>query len=350
MSEVSVTDLLPLFTNEIVAKYSDHTKPKNYGRSMFKEVTTATKLASFLSQRGLNTVASDVPRGTRGDFMTWDKATQNLTLPPYYDVPFSLSELDSYDYLRVSGVKSKIAFGAFIDEYAKKVESTMDTIERRYELQCWQALTTGIVTVASGQNISFGRKAESFETLAGANLWTNSAADPWDVINRGLIFLAETGKMVDGVANVTMGRNAIMAYLKNEKVVNRAKQIVNHMENLVPVTRDAVGKIYHGTASIGQWKVNFFSYADFYENADGSVKTPYMDPNKIIITPENPSNVLTYTAVPGLISMGAPKAQKYTVLNKVDMLNETEICIVKSAGIAQLVAVDQLFTATVTTS
>jgi len=146
MSELSVTDLLPLFTNEIVAKYSDHTRPKAYGRSMFKEVVTASKLTSVISQRGINTVATDIPRGTRGEFLSWDKASQNLTLPPYYEAPFSLSELDSYDYLRVAGVQSKIAFGAFIDEYSQKLQSAMDTIERRYELQCWQALYTGAWT------------------------------------------------------------------------------------------------------------------------------------------------------------------------------------------------------------
>jgi len=347
MSEVSVTNLLPLFTNEIVAKFSDHTKPKSYGRSMFKEVVTATKLSSIMSQRGINTVASDVPRGTRGDFMTWDKSSQIQTLPPYYDVPFSLSEMDSYDYLRVAGVKSKIAFGAFIDEYSQKLESTMDTIERRYEIQCWQALDTGIVTLASGQNISFGRKAESKVTLTGADLWSANGVDPWAIFKTAGIFLTETGKCTDGVFNVTMGRDAFEYYSTNPKVVDRAKQVQWGLETLKPVTRDSIGKLYHGYASIGQWRFNFFSYADFYENSDGSVKTPYMNPKKIIITPENPSNVLTYTAVPGLISMGAPKAQKYTVLNKVDPMNETEITIVKSAGIAQLVAVDQVFTAQV---
>lgn len=347
MSEVSVTNLLPLYTNEIVASYSDHRKPMSFGRSLYKEVVTASKLASVISQRGFNLVASDVPRGSFGDFNVFDKYTQNQIFTPYYNEPFSLSELDSYDYLRVVGVKSKIAFGAFLDEYAQKLEYCLNKIERRYELQSWQALETGIVTLVTGQNISFGRKAESFETMSGVDLWTNSAADPWDVIQRGLVFITETGKMKGGVANVILGRNAITAYLKNAKVVDRAKQVQWGLEHIVPVQRDSTGKIYHGEVSVGQWKVRLWSYAEFYENADGSVKTPFVNADKIIILPEVPENVITYTAVPGLISMGAPKAQKFHTYAKVDTFNETEVAGVKSAGVAQLVAVDQVFTAKV---
>jgi len=90
--EISVTDALPLYTNEIVAKYSDHRRPKSFGRSLFTEVETATKLASVLSQRGLNLVANDIARGARGSLNVFDKSTQGIVLPPFFNEFFNITE------------------------------------------------------------------------------------------------------------------------------------------------------------------------------------------------------------------------------------------------------------------
>ncbi len=353
MSELSVTNLLPLFTNQIVAKYSDVTKPKAFGRSFFTEVTTASKLTSIISERGYNLVASDVARGSRGNMNTADRYTQNLTYPPYYNEFFNITELDSYDYLRVSGIDSKVAFGMFMDEYAKMMEFCMDKIDRRYELQAWQAFQTGIVTMNNGDNISFGRKAASFEVLSGANLWTNSAADPWDILGRAATFLKETGKMSGNVINVIMGDNALKAYLKNTKVVDRAKQVQWGLEAINKVISSSTGSIPHGSISVGSYLFYIWSYTDFYESvaSNGTVtKTKYLDANTIVCLPEMTQNIITYTGIPQLLTKGAPTAQKFHTWAAIDQFQDAEYAGVKSAGLAQLVAIDQLFSAQVTES
>jgi hypothetical protein len=347
---ISITDALPLFTNEIVAKYSDVQKPKSFGRSFFTEVETASKLASVIAERGLNLVASDVARGSRGNLNVFDKSTEKLTMPPYFNEFFNMVELDSYDALNYGGTTmSAVIFGRFLDDVAAKMNFCMDKIDRRYELQCWQALLTGIVTLNNGQNITYGRQAGSLVDPGAGNYWADASVDPFTTLERGATWLNETGKMEGNTINVTFGGAAYTDYINNPLVKARNLQLKNNMDSLVPAQRDAIGKTYHGETSVGSFNYRFFTYTDFYENEAG-VKTKYMDDKKVVLTPEINTNVLTYTAVPQLLTQGQmPVKGKFLVWDAISNFKDAHFMGVKSAGIPILVGVDRVYTEKVVT-
>jgi hypothetical protein len=343
---ISVTDALGLFTNEIVAKYSDQQKPKSFGRSYFTEVTTSSKLASFVSERGLNLIATDVARGSQGNLNVFDKSTQNIVFPPYFNELINLVELDSYDMLFTQGVNAKVVWGMFMDEVAKRMNFIMDKIDRRYELQCWQLFNTGIVTLNNGHNIQYGRKAGSLVNPGAGSYWADANVDPiTGTLTRGATWLNETGKMAGNTIDVIFSKGAWSAWLANTKVGSNDLKFNNNLTVLAnTAVRDSTGKTFLGSTTSGAFNYNFFTYSDFYQGDDGTVYQ-YLDDKKIIMVPEKTMNTLTYTAVPQKILPGTlPTAGKFKVYAYEDVARDAEFMGVKSAGIPTLVAVDQVYT------
>jgi hypothetical protein len=347
--EISVTDALALFTNEIIAKFSDHKKPMSFGRSMFTEVETASKLASFIIERGMSLIATDIARGSRGNLNVFDKSTQNILVPPFFNEYINLVEMSSYDALYVEGVNSKIAWGRFLDDVAGRMEFCMDKIDRRYELQCWQALETGIVTLNNGNNVVYPRQSGSLVDPGEGNYW-DDAIDPYKTtFDRGSKWLNEDGKMIGNTINIIFGGNAWKAYLSNAAVVARDLKFNNQLEVLANrALIDSVGKIFKGATTIGAFNYQFWLYNDFYEidNGDGTTtKRYYMHQNKVIMQPDVTKNTLTYCAVPQKLRPGmTPKKGKFLMWTAEDNMKDAEFAGVKSAGIPCLVAVDQVYT------
>ena len=343
--EMSLTDMLPLFTSQIVAKYTDHTKFKSFGRSLFTEVTTVSKLASVISQRGLKLISSDVERGQRGTLNVFDKSTQKNILPPYFNEMINLTELDSYDYLFVEGVQAEVAWGAFLDDLAKRMEFIMNKIDGAYEKQCWDLLLTGIVTLVNGDSISYGRKSGSLVDPGAGNYFAN-AVDPYGTtFERGATWLNETGKIQGNTINVIFGKTAWKDYLNNASVVARDLKVNNNLEVLAnKAIIDSTGKVFKGATTIGQFNYQFFVYNDWWEDA-AQTKTPFLDPKKVVMLPDTLPGVMTYTAVPQRVRPGqSPTKSKFTVYTAVDEFQDAEYTGVKSAGIPILAGIDQVYT------
>lgn len=218
----------------------------------------------------------------------------------------------------------------------------MDKIDRRYELQCWQCLLTGIVTIANGLNISYGRLAGSLVDPGAGNYWADK--DPNLTFTRGATWLNETGKMEGDTINVIFGQDAFAAYVDNAAVKARAAQFQWSLDAIQPAQRDAVGKTFHGRVSVGSFNFNFWTYTDFYES-DAGVKTKFMDSKKVVMLPELTKNTLTYAGIPQRLTKGQqPTAAKFHLWQGVSQFGDAEFIGVKSAGLAQLGGVDQVYT------
>lgn len=350
MRNISTTDARPLFTKKLVARYADNAKPKAFGRSFFKEVETATKEISIEVERGTEKIAVDVTRGTEGNRNVFDKSTEKIFIPPYYNEYFDMTQLDLYDALFSEAEISALNFGRFIDGVNAKLETLMDKVDRSYERQAWQALTTGIVTLEKGINIDFKRKAASLVDAGSSNYWADSGIDPNTILLSGATFLKETGKSEGAVINVIMGSTAFLNYVNNTKVKERATQVQWGLDGVVPAQRNALGQTYHGEISVGSFRMRLWSYPDIYEAPVTGTKTPYVDPKKIIMLPEQTPFVLSYAAVPQLLTQGQPpKKGKFLVYDVIDERATAHLIGVKSAGVAIPVGVDQIYTAKVVT-
>lgn len=340
---MSVTDFLALFTNEIVAKYADPMKPKSFGRSMFTEVETATKLVSLLYQRGLNLIATDVSRGSRGNLHVFDKSTQNMVDPANFSQYFNLTDMDSFDALEVDGFKSDIIWGRFIDDVAMKMAFLMDTIDRRYELQCWQLFNTGIIVMNDGSNVQYGRKAGSLVDPGAGNYWANAINPLTTTFQRASTWLNETGKMAGNDIDVIFSTASWNAWLNNATVGSNDLKFNNNLTSLAnTAVRDSIGKTFLGSTTHGAFNYNFFTYSDFYQDEAGTV-FHYLEDKKVIFVPSVTKNVLTYAAVPQDFTKGmGPRKGKWQTWAEVKRTAMFQG--VSSAGIPILGAIDQVYT------
>jgi len=343
MATIATSDARALFTKMLIAVYKERKTPMSFLRSFFRIVEKSTKELSIEVRRGTEKIAVDVERGTEGNRNQFSRSTEKIFVPPYYREYFDATELDLYDRLFGSTEIDASVFSEFMESVAEKLLILQETIERAYELQCAQVLMTGIVSLQKGINIDFKRKAASLVD-GTATAWTG-AVNPFDHMEAGANFIRQSGKAAGVVFNVIMGSLAIAAFKDNAKVKERQNLYNYAPDLLLPAQRNAVGGSYHGQVEIGAYRANVWSYPEFYDN-DAGVSTPYIDPKKIVMLPENPNFVLGFAAVPQLVDEKNPTVKKgaFVIGDYKDERNHKHIHDIRSAGVAIPVAVDQIYT------
>ena len=346
MGNISTTDARGLFTKMLIEVYAERATPTSFLRSFFPTVTEPTKELSIEVERGTEKIAVDVMRGTEGNRNAFNKSTEKIFIPPYYREYFDATDIDLYDRLFGSTSIDASVFSAFVNRVADRLRMLQDKIERSYELQCAQVLQTGIVTLTNGTNIDFKRKAASMVDLTTTTgYWTVNGHDPYADIVTGGNFLRQKGKVQGGTLNAILGSAAFSALLANTVFVARNDMSNLPLDAVRAPQRNSVGASYHGQISAGSYRVNLWSYNEFYDNAQG-VSTPYIDEDNVILLPESPRFKLGFAAVPQLFKGGTPALKQGAFIfgEYMDERNTAHIMDIKSAGIAIPVAVDQIYT------
>lgn len=334
-----------IFTQMLMEIYRERPQVQTFLQSFFAVKESSTKYVSIEVQRGTEKVAVDVERGSEGNRNTRSRSTEKIFEPPLYREFFDATQLDLYNRLFGS---TMIDEGMFVD-YANEVVDTLgllqDKINRAYELQRAQVLTTGIVTLNSGDNIDFKRKSASLVDLGSGNYWATSGKDPFANMETGCNFLRQVGKCEGGTFNAIMGSTAFNDFLKNDVVTGR-HQITNFpFASLREQQRNATGASFHGRIDAGSYSVNIWTYPEFYDATNGT-STPYIDPKKVILLPENPRFSMMFAAVPQLIDEENPTPQRgaFVIGDYKDKRKAAHIYDIQSAGVAVPVAVDQIYT------
>lgn len=343
MGSISTTDARGLFTKMLIDVYKERISPLAFLRSFFETKESATKFISIDVQRGTEKIAVDVERGTEGNRNTFSRTTEKIFEPPYFREYFDATELDLYD--KLYGLDGEIPaeiFSQLVEDVAEKLRLLTDKIERAYELQCAQVLETGIVTLQSGTNIDFKRKAASLVDNSGSP-WSG-AGNPYTQLEAGANFLRQVGKSQGGVVNVIAGSAAFSALLDNATVKARADIRNFSLDSIRSPQRNSVGAVLQGEIAGGSYLFRIWTYPEFYDNASGT-STPYINPKKIILLPEAPRFKLAFAGVPQLLTKGGPvKRGAFIFGDYIDDRNDKHVFDVKSAGVAVPVAVDQIYT------
>jgi hypothetical protein len=240
-------------------------------------------------------------------------------------------------------------FTALLNKVADRLSLLQDKIERAYELQCAQVLLTGIVTVASGVNIDFKRKATSLVDLnaggGGGYFATNS--DVFKQFEAGANFLRTIGKSGDGTFNAILGSTALADLLGNTKFTGRQNLFNMALDQVNGPQRGALGMTYHGTLTAGPYKIQLWAYPQFFDDpTNGNVSTPYIDAKKVVMIPTQPKFKTGFAAVPQLIGEPGqlPVQGEYLIGEFLDNRKASHIFDIQSAAIAIPVAVDQIYT------
>lgn len=354
MANISTQDARGIFTKKLIAVYKERTAPTAFLRSFFSNKESDTKQISIEVQRGTEKIAVDVERGTEGNRNQFSKSSEKIFVPPYYHEYFDATELDFYDRLFTSnGTVDAMTFSQWLDTVVEKLGMLQDKIERAYELQCAQVFETGIVTLNSGDNIDFKRKSGSLVDIGASNYWDQSGANPYDDMEAGATFIRTNGKSGAKIFNVIFGSNAFNNFLNNSVVKERADIRRISLDAIRMPQAEAAGGVLHGEVAAGSYAFRLWTYPEFYDTEAAS-NLSYMNDDKIVIMPENPSFVLGFGAVPQLLGKKADvgagigsKRGAYLIGEYLDERNTAHVIDIKSAGVAIPVAVDTLYTAKV---
>lgn len=345
--KLSTTIARAEFTNALIAVYKERKAPTSFLRSFFKVVIKGTFALSIAVQRGSEKIAVDVERGTDGNFNKYTRSTEKIFVPPYYSEYFNINELEVYDRLFTDSDIEASVFADFMATVIEKMRDLQALIERAYELQCAQIFTTGIVEL-EGVNIDFKRKAGSLVDLGAGNYWDDTGVDPITSITAAGNWLRTEGLFGGSTLDMIMGTDVINVLLDNAKVIDRAKFVQYGMDRITTPQAGAVGQTFHGEISAGSFKVRLWSYNQYYDKKQSNgtyVKTPYLDPKKVIIIPEGTEFILGFAAVPQLPSVGGGiKKGPYIFKDYVDQKETNHSMECRSAGLAIPVTVDGIYT------
>lgn len=349
MPAINTTDARALYTKYLADVYTQMLTPTSFLRSFFPDDIAPTLEISIEVERLGELVAVDVLRGTEGNRNEFSKSTEKVFIPPYYREYFDKTTLQLYDYLYSAQSIDEGVFLRFIQSVAAKMKAIENMIERAYELQCAQVLEDGIVTMVNGTNIDFKRRAASKVDLGGGNYWT-SAVNPFTHLAAGCTFIRQVGKAGGNVFNAIIGDDAHAALYQNADFLERQNLFNMTLDIVRPPQRNAAGGVFHGQVTAGPYRVNLWTYPEYYDtatpsNASPNQSTPYLDPKKVTIIPEDPRFKLCFAAVPQIIDGGqTPVVGKFKWSEFMDERNASVDVDCQSAGVAIPVAVDQIYT------
>lgn len=348
---IAVTDGRALFTKTLIDVYQQRLKPTSFLRSFFPVDLSPTKEVSIEVERQGEFVAVDIFRGTEGNRNSWSLSTEKIFVPPLYKEYFDATQLDLYDRVLGSQGNAQVPlFAALMNKVADRIGTLQDKIERAFEYQCAQVLQTGQITMFAGSTIDYKRKATSIVDLnvgsGGGYFAANS--DVFKQFQNGCDFLRTVGKSGDAVFNAIFGATALADFLANTKFTARQNLFNMALDAVAAPTRNATGAAYHGTITAGGYKVQLWSYPQFYDTLVSGVLTSnnYIDPKNVILIPTAPRFKLGHAAVPQLIGQPGemPSQGEYVVSEFLDTRNKSHDYIIESAAVAIPVAVDQIYT------
>ena len=342
----------PLVTNSIVKNLIIGMEPTTLLQSKFKGIAKRTLALSWTIKRFGETVAGDVIRGADGNLNQFPKMTYKSVVPPYYYEKLNVTQIDGYDRVFSESDSGQISVGLFNDFRANLMEQTkqvISKIKRSIELQAREVYTKGTVTPLNAPVIDFKRKAGSFVDPGAGNYWANDGVDPYKQLAAGGDFIRKNGKYMGGTFNVIMGEQAFADFLTNSVVSQRNDLKMWKLDTIVSPDMKIEGQTYHGTISCGPYTMHIWQYPQYYEDAsNGNALTPYINPKKVYVLPQNPDFQTIYGATPQIVTPGAATASlisgKYIMSEYIDMRSRSHEFHIESRGLPVPIAIDQLYT------
>ena len=343
---IPLQDSRNLFTKKLIAVYKEKVDVMSFLRSFFTRVETMTKEISIEVQRGTEKIAVDVKRGTAGNRNTFSKSTEKVIEPPFYWEYMSANEHRLYD-TAIGSEGSAPAFAQLTAELAEDLFELQKKIERAVEKQCADVLMTGVITLSDGSTIDYKRKAASIVAYAAGNDF-GTAIDPFAVFKAAAVFLRKTGKVQTHVFDAILGDTVITDLFNNAIFKERQNLFHMSLDTINTPRANAVGGVYHGTITAGPYRVNLWTYPDYYEDSTGTMQ-PYIADTKMVVLPPNPGFKLVYAAVPQLIGQGGsiPQQGAFLIQDFIDERATTHEYHIKACPIAVPTKVDQMITYTI---
>lgn len=176
-----------------------------------------------------------------------------------------------------------------------------DMIMRRWELMAFEAIATGKVTVKGEdypeQVVDFGRDPSQEVTLAGTDLWSDSASKPYEDLENWSV---QTQRLCGyAIKDWILGANAWKALIRHadtKELLDRNSANGNHNLQAGPGNIPDDGAIveFKGTVGAG---IRIWTYQDIYEDDNGQI-VEVMDADAVIgISPKGVQGVRCFGAI-----------------------------------------------------
>jgi hypothetical protein len=350
---IAASQALGPYTKQIAEIFKERLKSTNFLRSYFPNRVSPTKLVSVFVQRGYEQVAVDCSRGSEGNRNQWTKSSEKIFEPLYFRENFDLTQMQLYDALfspQLSENAGKLA-ALLVSIVDMQMDQTAK-IERAIEVMCSQILETGVISMSTngtGIQIDFKRKAASLVNSSVTGPWATGTVSPFDQLQADCDFLRQQGKTASMTFDCIMGQTAIQHFFANTVVTTRQNLFNMSLDTLVPPkASQTTGAVYHGTVSCGPYRVNIWSYPQWYDvvAADGTfTSTAYVNAKKVITMPTNPTFFTFFGAVPQVITPGAmPLVGDFVYSDWVSQEKRSHLYEVESCPLPVPVSVDQIIT------
>lgn len=341
-------------TKRIISTFSDGASVKTGLSAFFPSVTTIEKMVGIEVERNRQLIAVDVQRSTDPNRNTFDTHAEKLFIPPYFNEAWDFTTAKRYD----------VTFGArtnpsspdalnMINEAARRMNTLRDKIMRSIEVMRSQALQTGIVTLNTGDNIDFKRKALSMPALGAGARWNEATGVPLDDLAKGAEFLREEGLSAGNTINAILGADAFKEFMNNPQVKAQADfRRISRLEIGLPQFNDVSGLVFHGQVGTADYAINIWTYNEFFETNAG-VKTKYIDVKNCILLPDDFKGVTAFAGIPAIIrdkgnaeygEFISPVEAEFYINNYIDPVKKAHWFEIASAPLPIPVSIDRIYT------
>lgn len=349
MPDITASQALGKYTSRLETVYRERIKPTSFLRSKFPSKTSPTKLVSVMVQRGYEKIAVDCYRGTEGNRNKWSYSSEKIFEPLYFRENFDLTQLQLYDALfSLQGVQDAPKIAALLHSIADNQMEMQEKIERAIEVMCSQILMTGVVQMSSqgtGLSIDFKRKAASLVDGTAGQYFADNV-DLFAQAQADCTWIRQYGKVTAMEFDWVLGETAMTNLLKNTTFTTRNNLFHLSLDGVTPPEANTTtGAVYHGWISAGPYRVNLWTYPQYYNDPVTGDMTAYIDAKKAVMLPKNPNFFTFFGAVPQVIQPGAaPIIGEFVFSDWVDQQKRAHLYEVESCPLPVPVGIDQFVT------
>lgn len=346
-------------TQSVIESFSDSKEPAMGLSAFFPALTYPGFEVTYKAQRARLLVAKDVLRGTQSNMNTFNNYTQKIFKNPFFSEAFNFTATDIYKVTFGMGVAPVgPQANGLIDATIEYLEDCKNKIRRATEQYRASVLQTGTVSFVQGDSIDFKRQAGSMPVLSGGARWlaanltgATPTADPLADLAAGGDFMKKQGLSRGNEIDVIMGATAFANFTLSTKVQTE-RQIFSQFRLADigrPILNEVTGMAFHGRVAAGYFNFNIWTYVDFYE-ADNGTKTDYINPNLVVLIPQDFVGNTTYAGLPAVMGNSfsgqyiAPMEGEFMIYDIIDPIKKSWEFHIESAPLPIPKSVDRLYT------
>jgi hypothetical protein len=316
-------------------------------------------------KRNNESIAVDVVRGTQGRNNVNKRFTTKTYTPPVYDEYANFNESERLNralgQTEYDDHSMAVVIAAITDDQAEMQAKIIRAIEK----QAVDSLFAGQIALINGDTVDFKQKAT--HKIAPVVDWSNANGVPLDDMAGAAKLNRQDGykQTTDGL----FGEDALKLLFNNDQFKEKANQQFEQAQNMAirPPMMNSEGAVFHGQLTIGDYRINIWSYPQFYDVPLGyslpneGTKVPYIPTDKVFIGNASGSRFdLYYAGIeklavapdPRLASLGLsmiPMTMKgdFHEYGAIDQLAQNAIYGVKSAPLCVPTEIDSFCILTV---